>query len=548
MKKKKKKLSFILLAGTVVFAILLSTFIGVVGYRIYRRGMMNKYQTYISGILNLCSENIDGDDLEKCISTLTKSGEYDKTQEFLNMVKNNYDFEYIYIVVPQNESDYDNMMYVMAGVSDSEKIDDDNVSLGDMTADEYSHDVVEQYFEYMKNGSGQISYYANNTEFGYMYTGSVPVVNSAGKTIAVMSVDITMDEVYETMKEYISYVAGLSIVQTVFYLLLLNMWLNRRVIRPLSKVEEASMKFAYSNKDAESPEQLVIDDPGIHTGDEIQSLSDAYVQMAKELKNYMVNLVSVTKEKERIGAELQVATQIQANMLPCIFPAFPERRELDIYATMNPAKEVGGDFYDLFMVDESHLAIVVADVSGKGVPAALFMVIGKTLLKDHTLSGVPLGQVFTEVNDLLCETNKEGLFITAFEAILDLKTGELEYVNAGHELPFICRKDESFSYIKIKAGFVLAGIEGMKYKSTSMQMNPGDRIFQYTDGVTEAVNNKNEMYGMERLEAVLNANKDENLKDMLHNVRKDIDSFVEEVPQFDDITMLCLEYKEKQED
>ena len=261
----------------------------------------------------------------------------------------------------------------------------------------------------------------------------------------------------------------------------------------------------------------------------------------------MVDLKTVTAEKERIGAELDIATHIQASMLPCIFPAFPDREEFDVFASMTPAKEVGGDFYDFFMVDDTHLAIVMADVSGKGVPAALFMVIGKTLLKDHTQPGRDLGEVFSEVNELLCASNSEGLFITAFEGVLDLATGEFNFVNAGHEMPFICSREGAFKPYKIKPGFVLAGMEEMKYKAGSLALNPGDKVFLYTDGVTEAANAQNELYGMKRLEGALNQNRNAAPDDLLPSIKADIDQFVGEAPQFDDITMLCMEYKSKAE-
>ena len=256
------------------------------------------------------------------------------------------------------------------------------------------------------------------------------------------------------------------------------------------------------------------------------------------------SILSASREMKS-AAELNVATNIQQSMLPCIFPAFPERKEIDIYATMDPAKEVGGDFYDFFMVDDKHLAIVIADVSGKGVPAALFMVIGKTLIKDHTTQGRDLGAVFTEVNNLLCESNSEEMFITAFEGVLDLETGEFNYVNAGHEMPFICKANGDFEPYKIRAAFVLAGMEDMKYRAGSMTLEPGDKIFQYTDGVTEATNVHNELYGMERLGKILNKVKNGTPQEILPAVKADIDEFVGKAPQFDDITMLCLEYKAK---
>lgn len=259
------------------------------------------------------------------------------------------------------------------------------------------------------------------------------------------------------------------------------------------------------------------------------------------------SILSASREMKS-SAELNVAANIQKSMLPCIFPAFPNRREFDIYATMDPAKEVGGDFYDFFMVDDRHLAIVIADVSDKGVPAALFMVIGKTLIKDHTTPDCDLGKVFSEVNKLLFEANSEGMFITAFEGVLDLVTGEFKFVNAGHELPFICKNSGNFEAYKMRAGFVLAGMEGIKYRSGSMMLEPGDKIFQYTDGVTEAINTKEEFYGMERLGVILNKVKDGTPNEILPAVKRDLDEFVGTADQFDDITMLCLEYKARMEE
>jgi len=283
----------------------------------------------------------------------------------------------------------------------------------------------------------------------------------------------------------------------------------------------------------------------VRSNNEIGDLASCVNTMAMSLDNYINDLTRITAEKERLGAELDVATHIQSSMLPCIFTAFPERNEFDVFALMTPAKEVGGDFYDFFMVDESHVAFVVADVSGKGVPAALFMVIGKTLIKDHTTPGSDLEVVFREVNNILCESNSENMFITAFEGVLDLKTGELRFINAGHETPFIYRKNGKFEAYPVKACFVLAGIENTEYKGGSCILEPGDKVFQYTDGVTEATNAENELYGMGRLSKILRTVGDKRPDEILPAVKADIDAFVKEAPQFDDITMLCLEYKGK---
>lgn len=283
----------------------------------------------------------------------------------------------------------------------------------------------------------------------------------------------------------------------------------------------------------------------LRENNELGDLAHCVNSMAVSLDNYINDLTRITAEKERIGAELDVATHIQSSMLPCIFPAFPDRTEFDVYASMTPAKEVGGDFYDFFMVDDSHVAFVVADVSGKGIPAALFMVIGKTLIKDHTVPDANLETVFKEVNNILCESNSENMFITAFEGVLSLKTGELRFVNAGHENPFVYRKGGSFEKYPIQACFVLAGMEDMNYKGGSIMLEPGDKLFLYTDGVTEANNADNELYGTERLTDILRTIGDKTPYEILPAIKADIDAFVKDAPQFDDITMLCLEFKEK---
>ena len=308
---------------------------------------------------------------------------------------------------------------------------------------------------------------------------------------------------------------------------------SKRITAPLIKLTDDVKVISNGNLDQKAE---------ITTNDEISDLANSFNSMTDSLKNYINDLTNLTAEKERIGAELNVATHIQSSMLPSIFPAFPHDARFDIYATMNPAKEVGGDFYDFFKIDEKHLAMVVADVSGKGIPAALFMVIGKTLIKDHTNLRTYLTDTFYEVNNMLCESNSENLFITAFEAVINVETGHMKYVNAGHEMPFICKKGK-WKAEKIKPGFVLAGMENMKFAAGEMYLDKGDKFFQYTDGVTEATNINNELYGMERLENALNQNSDKSMRELLPAVKADIDKFVGEAPQFDDITMLGFELK-----
>lgn len=283
----------------------------------------------------------------------------------------------------------------------------------------------------------------------------------------------------------------------------------------------------------------------IDTGDEISLLADSFNEMTVKLKIYVENLAAVTAEKERIGAELDVAKHIQASMLPCLFPAFPERSELDIYATMTPAKEVGGDFYDFFLADDDHLVMVMADVSGKGVPAALFMVITKTLLKNCGQTGRSPKAILEKVNNQLCENNDAELFVTVWLGILEISTGKLIAANAGHEYPVIKRDGKEYELLKDPHGFVLAGMEGSRYKEYELTLNSRDRLYLYTDGVAEATNAQNELYGTDRMLAALNLHRNANAEELLFYMKEDIDRFVGAAPQFDDITMLALEFQTK---
>lgn len=286
----------------------------------------------------------------------------------------------------------------------------------------------------------------------------------------------------------------------------------------------------------------------IATGDEIQVLGEAFNHMTDSLVEYIRNLSEVTAEKERIGAELHVATQIQASMLPCIFPAFPEKKQFDIFALMQPAKEVGGDFYDFFLTDETHLAVVMADVSGKGVPAALFMVIAKTLIKNYAQMGHMPAQVFAAVNEQLCENNEAGMFVTGWMGILAINTGDFVYANAGHNPPLLRHSTGTFTYLKSSPGFVLAGMEGITYEQKRMTLKVGDILYLYTDGVTEAVNQEAELYGESRLQAVLDAYAQQPLDKLLLAVKQDIAKFAKKEPQFDDITMLALKRNQEAEE
>ena len=535
MQKRRKLQTTVLMSFTLLAVVLIIVISFVVGDR-YIQGEMENCRTTAYAYTKSAAELIDGDKIAYYLETGEKDDYYYEILDFLNAFRLNTDIQYYYVFVPFE----DDLVYIWdANILKPGEMEIDVCELG--YREEYMEGGKEATYSIYKQNPPEEIELVNDDKYGYIASAYSPVFNSSGEPVAVVGVDVYMPDLQANMREFLVAVVVTIMLVVLVAILLCFFFVKRKIVNPINKIRDASRSMVENLENEESMEVSV------KTGNEIEELFDSFKAMYGDVRDYINQLSVVTAEKERIGAELDVAAHIQASMLPCIFPAFPERKEIDIYATMDPAKEVGGDFYDFFMVDDRHLAIVMADVSGKGIPAALFMVIGKTLIKDHTTPGRDLGKVFTAVNNLLCEANSEGLFITAFEGVLDLVTGEFNFVNAGHEMPFVCKADGAFEPYKIRPGFVLAGMEGMRYRAGSMILEPGDKIFQYTDGVTEATNIHNELYGMERLEVILNKVKCGTSHEILPAVKADVDEFVGEAPQFDDITMLCLEYKERME-
>ena len=517
-----------LLLGLVIMAAVLVSALTPAISQLYRGHMERHYSNLAFDQASIAARLIDGDSIDRYYRTGVKDEYYEKVLKYLQTVREEMGLQYFYVVVPEQ----DVMVYIWdAGVAGEGGVCD----LGD--TDAYYGGGDKLMHAAFAPDAPETILVTNNEEYGYLASAYVAILNSQGQPVALASVDVSMDMINEQISQFVHLTilisCGVLLVSVVVY----YFYIRRILIRPLGTLHRATQGLVRSGMDHLEEFQL-----DIHTGDEVEELANAFRYMTVELAEYIRNLAAVTAEKERIGAELGVATQIQASMLPCIFPAFPDRREFDIYASMTPAKEVGGDFYDFFLVDQNHLAMVIADVSGKGVPAALFMVIAKTLLKNCAQTGASPKQVLERVNNQLCENNEAEMFVTVWIGILDLSTGTLSAANAGHEYPALRRAGGAFELVKDKHGFVLAGMENVRYQEYGLKLEPGDTLFVYTDGVTEATNAGEELFGTQRLLEALNREEDSRPEVLLSAVKRDIDAFVGEAPQFDDITMLAIQF------
>ena len=384
----------------------------------------------------------------------------------------------------------------------------------------------------------------STTKYGWLCSAYDPVFDHTGQAVAIVGVDIDINTIMHKRNLFLRNMLIFSISFLAVSFIGGILFMNRVVIRPLSMLSASTDHFIDS-------ERIITEDDVIQlpitSHDEIRDLYEKTRTMQYRLINYLKVLTAVTSEKERISTELNVATKIQADMLPRIFPPFPHHREFDIYASMHPAKEVGGDFYDFFLVDDDHLALVIADVSGKGVPAALFMVIAKTLIKSRAQMGYSPSQVLKDVNNQLCEGNDADMFVTVWLAVLEISTGNGIAANAGHEHPVIRRAGGKYELVVYRHSPAVASMEGLSFKEHPFKLNRGDTLFVYTDGVPEATNTAQELFGTDRMLDVLNQHPDAAPKDMLNIMRTEIDTFVGDAPQFDDITMISLHYNVTQD-
>jgi serine phosphatase RsbU (regulator of sigma subunit) len=368
--------------------------------------------------------------------------------------------------------------------------------------------------------------------YGTWITGYARVFDSNDNVAGVVCVDASIEFIYGKAWNLAVQIIIFGIMLIVI-VSVLSFYLARKITKPLIMLNEGAGIIGNGDLDYNLT---------IKTGDEIEDLAGAFNKMAEKLKLYIEDLRVTTAEKEHIQSELKIAHNIQTSMLPRIFPPFPERQEFSIYAMMEPAKEVGGDFFDFFFIEKNKLCFLIGDVSGKGVPAALFMVITKTLLKNQALLGISTAEILYNTNNLLCLENEELMFVTVFIGIINTDTGEFQFSNAGHNPPLVSKRGSEFDYLKPKKSFVLAGMENFKFQSETIQLEKGDAVFLYTDGVTEAMNAYSEQFSEARLKEDLRLLGYSNEREIVDSIREKIGLFVKDTPASDDITMLVLRY------
>ena len=525
------------LSMTALTAVLIAGVCAAVGF-VFLDENMKTYEEFTHSYTRMAAEIIDGDRVARYLEKRTTDGYYDEVARLMRTAAHSAGARYFYVVVPRE----DGLLYLWDAQPGNRERDFLNV--WEYTGNYPKEETMRAY------AAGEEQFCVYSYKDMDLVTAISPLRDSAGNTVAVVAMDLLLPNirlgVQRLVRNIVVYVSIIMVLAMALY----YFFLRRMVIRPLVTLQKAVSGFVDG---LERGESLHVE---IKTGDEVALLARSFEEMGNRLGDYIRRYTTVSNENQRISTELNLATRIQEDMLPGVFPKFSDNDRFDLDAVMHPAKEVGGDFYDFFLVDDDHLALVVADVSGKGVPAALFMMIAKTLIKNETMRGGRPAEILEKVNAQLCEnSNKEGMFVTAWLGILELSTGTLRCADAGHEPPLLYHAGNWTVVNKLRMSIALAMMPPellekrvpQPFAEGELRLEPGDVLLQYTDGVTEAVNGQKEMFGRERLLETLGSAPETYPTALLRHVRERLRAFSGSAPQFDDVTMLAVRLKSEDE-
>lgn len=536
--KTRKRVGLQLQFG-IWFAVLAVLLIGVNLWFYYGSVRDIVFETYVEKgrmATAAAAERVDGDDIVRFLRQGSVDAAFlEKNDALFRTIKRNIGIKYFYIYVPFE----DHLVYVYSAYNEGDAAYS-RVSLGQV--DDYDEADRAHLKKVLgeKQSSSQLGV-SQDEKYGYTATVMVPICNARGEVKAVFAADFSMDAVLAEIREDVLQAAAWIALMVVLLIAFFSYGTRKRVILPLKQLTTSVQNFVVQCDGATPERELALAPVRIADNNELRDLAEACSTMARDIQTYVGNLQAVTAAKQAIETELNVAKNIQEMLLPHIFPPFTKDDHFSIFATIEPAKSVGGDYYDFYRIDDDHVCFTIADVSGKGVPAALFMVIAKTIMKNQAASKLCPDQILAGANNQLNEDNEEGMFVTAFIGILELSTGRLAYSNAGHNPPVLLRQNGEIAFLPVDKNIVLAVMDDMEFTLQETVLAEGDVLFLYTDGVTEAMNSRQEQYTEARLLACLGELRGEgNLAALLRGVRASLSVHVDGAEQSDDITMMAV--------
>ncbi len=537
MKKKLKHITsgmvFRIVISTMALLFIFEAVAVTVGYFQFTSSLTSEYQESAFRTAETAATLINGDMMETYLEKGKESYEYRNILSYMDKLCQKQNVTLIY-AIRVDTSDYGHFRSVFNTVNENSGYTPWEVGLErETTNDEYRNIYKQIYENGLKHGSIVRTSGLNGRE--PHITVLIPINGSDGSVQGILCVQRPMNELVMGRSRYRRNIGLVALALCVLSAASIAGFLRREFVKPIDCIIEESQRFSQENTVIEHRNLAEVSRIR-----EIGQLGASIEKMEHDTVEYVENITRMTAENERIGTELSLANEIQSNMLPNIFPAFPDRHDVDIYASMTPAKEVGGDFYDFFLIDDDHLGLVMADVSGKGVPAALFMMMSKILFSNFAMLGISPAEVLSRANDAICRNNKSDMFVTAWFGILTLSNGHLVAANAGHEYPVIKKADGKFELFKDPHRLAVGAFSATRYVEYELELEKNDLLFLYTDGVPEAANRAHEMLGIDRMLEILNHHTDADPKTLLEAVERDVNAFVGDAPQFDDLTMMAV--------
>ena len=534
--KKKSRTGFSAkIIGAVIFSFLVFGIVtGVIGFCIFRYSLKKEYDASTRSMALSAAALVNGDRIDDYLGRWDAAG-YSSEKALLEAYCRNMDLSRI-DVISVDAGENSRCRSVFSTVNPAADYSGE-AEMEPAQSFEIQDNEIQQKIRavYENNSAYETVFHTGFFNGQYDMEAFVPVRDEGGRTVAVLLMQRSVRPLADALLYYMVSILAAALIFAGIESWLSSRYVRKQFVRPVEQISAEVVRFANENT-------MCRPLGNISSIDELSSLAGSVDILEVKMTNYINDLTAATAEKERIRTEMDLAEKIQNSQIPGKFPAFPDRNEFDVYGSMTPARMIGGDFYNFILIDEDHLALWVGDVSGKGVPAALFMMSVNLMLSARVRFAGSPAEMLADVNNRICDNNTTGMFVTVWLGILELSTGKLTAANGGHEYPVICRNNR-FDLLKDKHGLVLGGLYNSKYADYMIDLAPGDRVFVYSDGVPEARNSSQEMFQSARLIESLNRNRNGSVEEIIWAVKTDIDAFVGGAPQFDDITMLLFEYK-----
>ena len=528
MRKLRSSIVFKSISGIVILLLVFTVIVSVIGYLEFTDALMEQYAEGTFYTADTAALNVNADHLQSYLEGGDQE-EYEKIRNEFERLCEAQEATFIYVICP-DRTDYNHITFVISAMNNRYSYElFERGYVRETTNDEYRN-----IYRLLCEKESDYAYVVRDR--GYIETGAhitvlISLVGSDQEVKGILCVQRQMDILTDLRQAYLKKVAIAMILIALLVIMGQTVYIHRVLLDPLQRIIREAARFSTEN--VKSQKKLT---DHIRNRDEIGELARSIDDMEDQITGYISDIARIAAKEEKTRTELSLAARIQASMLPDVFPPFPERKEFELFASMDPAKEVGGDFYDFFLIDSDHLYLAIADVSGKGIPGALFMTISMLALSQIIREGKSPAEV------LECVNNREEMFITVWLGILEISTGKLTAANAGHEYPALRKPDGRFELFKDPHGFVVGGMEDMKYKEYELQLLPGSQLFLYTDGVPEATDSSERQFGTQRMLTALNGHCGEHPEEIIGGVYAAVDSFVGQAEQFDDMTMLCIQY------